>query len=249
VRQDADEEPEAVLVLGTLGAPERRRLRGRRGRDVDEAQPEPVPTARATVIRAQPFASREEADRWLAGLRGAPDRAADEVDRAAGVLARAVHAHRVAAADPGVPEAHPGHALVIRIGFGSGEAVADGRFASAWEPPRAAPRTKRSMEAPEERFAAILGGREQALACEALVLRARADLEAGRPREAALEARVALEALLAELPSADLAGDRKAIGDAANAALRGGLSRAQAAGLEQAVEHMEIALKRRRLGA
>ena len=55
------------------------------------------------------------------------------------------------------------------------------------------------MEAPEERFAALLGGRESPLAAEELVLRARADLDAGRPREAALQARVALEALLAEL--------------------------------------------------
>ena len=64
------------------------------------------------------------------------------------------------------------------------------------------------MEAPEERFAALLGGREQALACEELVLRARADLDAGREREAALEARVALEALLAELPGQAAALDR-----------------------------------------
>jgi hypothetical protein len=249
VRREAEDDPEAVLVLGTLGAPERRRLRGRRGRSVEDAPPEPVPTTRATVIRTQPFASRDEADGWLSGLRGDRERADAEVDDAAATLGRAIHAHRVAAADPWVPEAHPGHALVTRIGFGSGEAVADGRYESAWELPREARRTKRSMEAPEERFAAILGGREQVLACEALVLRARGDLDAGRLREAALEARVALEALLAEMPSADLAGDRGPIGDAANAALRGGLSEAQTTALEVAVAHMETALRRRRLGA
>ena len=80
--------------------------------------------------------------------------------------------------------------------------MADGRFSDAWELPRERTRTRRSMEAPEERFAALLGGRERPLACEELVLRARADLDAGRPREAALQARVALEALLAELPGA-----------------------------------------------
>ena len=57
------------------------------------------------------------------------------------------------------------------------------------------------MESPEERYAAILGGRDRGLAGEELVLRARMDLDAGRVREAALQARVALEALLAELPS------------------------------------------------
>jgi hypothetical protein len=248
VRRHADDEPEAVLVLGTLGAPERRRLRGRRGRVVDGAQAEPVPTARATVIRPRPFGSEDEANRWLSELRTDGERAAAELEGAAAVLARAVHAHRVAAADPGVPEAHPDHALVIRVGFGGGEAVADGRFESAWELPRETRRTKRSMEAPEERFAAILGGRERALASEALVLRVRADLDAGRPREAALEARVALEALLAELPGAGLAEDRAAVGEAANAALRGELSESVAAALERALEHMEMALKRRRLG-
>jgi len=104
------------------------------------------------------------------------------------------------------------------------------------------------MEAPDERFAAIVGGRQQALACEALVLRARADLDAGRPREAALQARVALEALLAELPGTDLADQRGPVGEAANAALRGELSDAAASALEAAVEGMETALKRRRLG-
>ena len=38
------------------------------------------------------------------------------------------------------------------------------------------------MEAPEERFAALLGGHETVLAAEELVLQARADLDAGRPR-------------------------------------------------------------------
>jgi hypothetical protein len=156
----------------------------------------------------------------------------------------------VAAADPHVPEAAPDKALAVRIGFGAGEQVADGRYASAWElPQEARARAKRSMEAPEERFAAILGGRERVLACEGLVLRARADLDGGRPREAALQARVALEALLAELPGTDLARDREPVGEAANAALRGELSTDSEAVVSEVVERMEAALKRRRLGA
>jgi hypothetical protein len=82
-----------------------------------------------------------------------------------------------------------------------------------------------------------------------LVLRARADLDGGRPREAALQARVALEALLAELPGADLADERGPVGEAANAALRGDLPGEVESALEAAVERMEAALKRRRLGA
>ncbi|MEX2253420.1 MAG: hypothetical protein WD649_04655, partial [Thermoleophilaceae bacterium] len=80
-----------------------------------------------------------------------------------------------------------------------------------------------------ERFARLVGAHEQPLAAEELILRARADLDAGRPREAALQARVALECLIAELADEqgaetgrrreELAEARGGIGDAANAAL------------------------------
>jgi len=110
------------------------------------------------------------------------------------------------------------------------------------------------MEAPDERFAALLGAREQVLVCEELVLRVRADLSAGRAREAALSARVALESVLAELggdlaPSrrASLESDRAAVADAANAALRGELDPALTGALAEAAEHMESALRARRL--
>ena len=237
-------------MLRTLGAPQRRRLRGRRGRALEQAEPEPVPTSRATLVRPEPFEAADEAEAWLLTLQHDAERADGELELAARRLNRALHAQRVAAADPYVRDVSAHHALVARIGFGPGEGLADGHFERAWELPRERRRTKRSMEAPEGRFAGILGGRELALACEELVLRARADLHAGRPREAALEARVALEALLAELPGAgDVAAMRAAVGEAANAALQGPLPDELARGVEQAVEQMETALRRRRLGA
>jgi hypothetical protein len=238
-----------VLVLQTLGAPERRRLRGRRGRDLSEAGAEPVPTTRATLVRTRPLGSLEEAEAWLAELRSDADRTAAELESAGGLLNRALHLYRVAAADPYARDVSAGAALVARIGFGGGDEMADGRFERAWEPPRERRRPRRTMEAPDERFAALLGGRELALPCEELVLRARADLDAGRSREAALEARVALEALLAELgedqPSA---ADRATVGEAANAALRGDPPPELERRLAEAVERMEAALRRRRLG-
>lgn len=241
MRTAADAPAEAILVLRTLAAPERRRLRGRRGTRATEAAPEPVPTTRATVVRPQPFADAGEAERWLAEARREADA---ELAAAVAVVNRALHAHRVAAADPYAADVAPERALVARIGYGGGDAVADGRFDDAWELPRPArERPKRSMEAPEERFAAILGGREAALAAEDLVLRARADLTAGRTREAALTARVALEALIAET-GAPLDDQRGPVGEAANAALRG---EPDAAALEQALDRMEAALRRRRL--
>ena len=139
----------------------------------------------------------------------------------------------------------------MRVGYGGGEAVAEGRFAEALELPRPAGRSvKRSMEAPEERFAALLGARQRQLVAEELVLRARADLNAGRPREAALQARVGLEALAAELGSGTgLAGYRDAVGAAANAALAGDLGDDDLQALTEAVNAMEAALRRHRLGA
>jgi hypothetical protein len=249
VRSDAQGEVESILVLRTLGAPQRRLLRGRKGRAVESAEPEPVPTARATVVRAQPFGSSSEADEWLAELRRDEERRQAEMAASVRVLNRALHAHRVARAESALPDLSDDRALVARIGFGSGDAVADGRFDSAWELPARRRRTKRSMEAPEERFAAVLAGRERALPGEDLVLRARADLDAGRSREAALQARVALESLIADLPGAGLDVERTSVGDAANAALQGELESDLERSLGDAVARMEAALKRRRLGA
>jgi hypothetical protein len=236
-----------VLVLNTLGAPERHRLRGRRARTVESAEPEPVPTARATVVRPEPFASADLAGSWLARLRDDEDAADIELGSAVRVLNQALRAQRAAAADPYSADVSGERALVARIGYGRGEAVAEGRFRDAFELPRAgARRVRRSMEAPEERFAALLGGRERPLVAEELVLRARSDLDAGRFREAALQARIALEALLAELPASGLAEWRGAVSEAATAAIEGEI---RGDDVEPGVQAMEGALRRHRLGA
>ena len=63
-----------------------------------------------------------------------------------------------------------------------------------------ATRAERSaLLSPQERVAALLSGRDAALACEELALRARGDLDHGRPREAALQLAIAVDAALAEL--------------------------------------------------
>lgn len=256
IRDKPEADVEGVLVLSTLGAPERRRLRGRRGELVEEGAPEPVPTTRATVVKAEAFESNEDATGWLDALRRDSDRADAELAWGFGVLNRALHAYRVARADPHVRDVTTDQTLVVRLGYGAGEQIVDGRYGDAWELPRAGVRTvKRSMEAPEERFAAILGGREPVLACEELVLRARMDLDGGRSREAALQARVALEALLAELR--ELPGDRRGpleadrgpVSEAANAALRGSLSDDLLTALDAGVRRMEAALRTRRLSS
>jgi hypothetical protein len=249
VRPGGGEEAEHVIVLRTQHAPQRGMLRGRSARRRESAEAEPVPTTRATVVRAQPFGSREDAEKWLGGLRGEKGALESEAAQAAGPLNRLVRAHRVAAADPWAPDLSPEHALVVRVGYGDGDQVADGRYGAAYELPheRRGPRRRADLS-PDERLAAILGGREQQLACEELVLRARADLHAGHPREAALQARIALEAVLAEVPDeAGLSEHRQAVADAANAALTATPSSDLQDGVAQAVTDMEAALRRRRL--
>ncbi|HEX6712442.1 MAG TPA: hypothetical protein VF066_03615 [Thermoleophilaceae bacterium] len=254
MRGGPDGAPQSVIALKTLGAPERRLIGSKRARKVTEASPEPVPTVRATMIAAEPFASTLEAEAWLAALGRDRDALAEEARLGTAELNRMLRAHRAAAADPwSALEVSPAHALVVRVGYGVGDLVAEGRFDDALELPRteaaALSRARRGDPiGPGERMAAILSGRDELLACEELVLRARADLDAHRPREAALQARIALEAVLAELPSEldpELAASRSEIGDAANAALKGDPPDHLQHAVAHAVERMERALRRR----
>jgi hypothetical protein len=248
-----------VFVLRTLGAPQRRLLRGRKPAAVSpgDVEPEPVPTARATLVAASAFDSAEDAAAWLDALRRDEDALAGAVDAAVRELNTVLRAHRVAALDPYAREVSAGAALVARVGYGAGEQVAEGRFAEAYELPRSvsgeamrgAARRRAALQ-PQERLAAILGGRDRVLAGEDLLLRAQADVDAGDLRSAALQARVALEALIAELGRegrdiAALRACRRAVGEAANAALEGDLPPEAKEAVTDAVEEMERALRHR----
>lgn len=254
VRRHAGETPDHVLVLATLGAVERRRLRGRGARP---APPEPGPasvaTGRATIIAAAPMASEPAAARWLSNADGEA-----ETTSALAVLNRALHAHRVATADPFAREVGRDDALVVRLGYGAGEQVADGRWTEAVTLPVPRERRRRRSSAlrPQERVAALLSGRDAALACELLALRARADLDAGRLREAALQFAPALKAALAELPAwaergdlarrvEELAGLEDDAGAVAATALERGLDPEEAAAVERALGRLEAALRAR----
>jgi hypothetical protein len=254
VRRYAGDDVRRVLVIGGIEAPPKRRRAARPRRA--SAGPASVEVTRATVIDVAPLGTVEDADAWLARAAG-PD-AERVVGEALELLNRAVAGHRVAAADPWLPDADPSHALVSRVGYGSGEEVADGEWESARELPRAAQRA--SATAPQERLAALLGGRDAALACEELVLRARADLDHGRTREAALQASIALEAALAELEAwreagdmarrlDELAGHREPVAAAAAAALQAGVGPEAVAAVEAAVARLEAALRARSVAA
>lgn len=244
-------EAEHVLVTTTLGAPQRRLL-GNRPR-ASGTEPAPVPTARATLVRAVPFDDETAAAAWL------KQAGEDDIEDAIVVLNRVLHLQRTAAADAFVREVARQQALIARVGYGEGEEVAHARWteATTFPTPRE-PRQRRSTALrPQERLAALLGGRDAPLAAEELALRARIDLDAGRRREAALQLRVALEAALAELePWRETLGDRLdelrdtrgAVGAAANAALQGGIDDATAEEIESILTRLEAALRARVAG-
>jgi hypothetical protein len=186
--------------------------------------------------------------RWLERLRRDSAALDLEVDDAARELNSVLRAHRAAAADPYVREVSRSVANAVRVGFGSGDQVADGHFTAAYELPLEARRGRPAEAmAPLERLAAVLSGSEDVGVAEELVLRARLDLDAGRFREAALQARIALEALLAECSAeeaATLGEYRQTVGDAANAALRGDIERALEEAVAEAVNEMRRTLHR-----
>lgn len=240
-------------MLATLGAPERRLL-GRRGARPAAPGPAPTPvaTGRATVVAAAPFPGAAEAERWLGEVDAEAHAAASLA-----VLDRLVHLHRLAAADPRVPAPARGLAIALRVGIGEGEDLAEGRWRAAVELPRAGPRRRREAALrPQERLAALLGGRDAALACETLALRAREDLDAGRVREAALQLPAALAAAGAELAPWRGRGDlaerldeledlRDGAAVAAAAARDGGLGDDRAAAVAHALGRLEAALRAR----
>ena len=235
-----------MVVLRTLDAPSRRLIGRRRPKDVTAAEPEPVPTSRATIVHAGALDSAEAGDAWLDMADAERD---EEVAAATRELNFVLRGHRAAAGDPYARDVRADHALVVRLGYGEGEQVAEGRFERAIELPKDPPKRKRGEAlAPQERLAAVLGGRDSLLVGEELALRARLDLEAGRPREAALQARIALEALLGELEDkfgAPLRAVREPVAGAANHALDGDLGADEVAALEDAVERMLVAARRR----
>jgi hypothetical protein len=268
---------ERVLVVGGIKglAVAIRRGRRRRGKarqaDADGA-PE-VPVTRLTVIQPDPLPDQDEAEAWLDELKRSPDLSDELVAEGHAIVNRAMHAHQLATQDPyggGVPASL---ALTTRVGYGTGDELVDGQFTDAVEvPPSPGPRGRTEALRPQERLAATLGRREADDTCETLLLRARADLDGERVREATLQLRVGLEALLAEVKPAGAAAatgggaqiradqvarqiedlatleERRSItGEAANEALAGELSAERAEEVTETLSLCERVLRRRRI--
>jgi hypothetical protein len=172
------------MIVEEIGAPRASRRR-RRPRPVDPAEAGEVPVTRVTVTGAEELAGEEEAATWLESVAGDARRRAAEVRSATLVVNRALHALRAGAADPLVADVAATRALAIRIGYGSGEELAEGRWTAARELPP--PKRGRYEEVdPQTRVAAVLAGRDRVHPGETMLLRARLDAELGREEEARL---------------------------------------------------------------
>lgn len=252
-------EPERVLIVRVADAPPqpRRRLSRAKPKDADpKGPPARVAVTTLTVIRPQDLGDQNAARGWLTGLRDNPEALASEIAEALTLVNLAVHAHRAAALDPQLADVGAAGALAVRVGFGGGDALAEGRFAEAIEVPHSERRRRSDLLRPQERVAEVLGRRGSVAACELLLIRARADLDAGRTREAALQLRVGLEALLAEreaLAAPDQESDFAALterrtitGEAANEALAGELAEPRAAEVTETLRLCERVLRRKR---
>jgi hypothetical protein len=192
-------EAERVLIVEAIGAPRPSRRRRRKPRPVDPSEPEEVPLTRIMVTGAAELDGPEQAAAWLDSVAGDARRRAAEVRSATRLINRALHALRAGAADPLVADVAATRALAIRIGYGTGEELAEARWTDARE--LAPPKRGRYEEVePQSRVAAVLAGRDLVHPAETLLLRARLDAEQGREAEAR-HGLAAAEAALEEEPS------------------------------------------------
>ncbi len=142
-----------------------------------------MPVTRVTVTGAEELADPEQASAWLEAVAGDARRRGAEVRSATLLVNRALHALRAGAADPLVADVAATRALAIRIGYGTGEELAQGRWTAARELPP--PKRGRYEEVePQSRVAAVLAGRDRVHPAETMLLRARLDAEHGRTEEA-----------------------------------------------------------------
>lgn len=263
LRSETDGEPEHVVVLATLPAGRAPfgadasilRRRAARARAVTpEPEPTPVLTARATIVDPVSLSAERQAQAWLSELD--PER---EVSGAFAVLNRVLHAQRVASADPYAREVSPEQALTLRVGWGEGEQVADGRWLHAVELPWGKPLKRKHRRATtlrvDERLARLLAARERPLQCEEHTLRARLDIDQGRLAHGAAELQLAYATALPELRDesrqdlairiAELEQLRGPVAAQARAALPGSSKAPDEEVIHHALERLEAALRAR----
>ena len=178
------------------------------------------------------------------------------------VLNRALHARRIATADPLGGEVGAAHALVTRVGYGTGEEVAEGLWTVARELPAArAADAARGRAAPAGAVrGAARGARRGARVRAARAARPRGPRpwpRRARPRSSSRRRSAAARAELAGWRELDgmparldeLAGLAAEVAAVAAAARAGGLDEPARAVVGRALGRLEAALRARTAGA
>jgi hypothetical protein len=209
------------------------------------------------VIGAIGFEDEDAAKEWLERCRRNEAERNELIDASLLVVNRAVHGHRVAGSDPYVRDVSATQAQTVRIGYGTGDDVVDGNWKDAYHLPAASHgrSSRRQMLAPQEELAGILSGKRPAYVSDDLILRARLDLEQGRPEQAALQLRAGLDALAGELRrdkskvrGAEALGDLVATARELAEAQEGKLTGERQERLDETITQAERLLRRRRYG-
>jgi hypothetical protein len=190
VRED---DSERVLIVQELDAPRPQRRGRRRARPVAPGEPEQVPVTRVTVTGVA-LDDPAAGSAWLKEAIGNRERGTRELRDATRIVNRALSALRAEARDPLVQEIGVTSALAIRLGHGTGDELAEGRWTEASQLPPARSGRLDDVE-PQSRVAAVLAGRDEVHPAETLMLRARLDAQHGRDAEARYGLRAARAAL------------------------------------------------------
>jgi hypothetical protein len=182
-----------VLIVEELGAPRARRGR-RKVKPSEPGGPDHVPVTRLTVVSEDPLADERSASKWMESAAGDAGSRAALIKEAVRVVNLGLSAMRAEARDPLIADVGATRALKVRIGYGEGESLAEGRFAESRDVPP--PRRGRLDDIdPLSRVAAVLAGRDEVHPAETLLERARLDASQGREHEARLGLAAAAEAL------------------------------------------------------
>jgi hypothetical protein len=193
VRED---DSERVLIVQELEAPRPQRRGRRRAKPVAPEEPEQVPVTRVTVTGVS-FDDPSSGSAWLKETISDRERGTRELREATRIVNRALGALRAEARDPLVQEIGATKALAIRIGHGTGDELAEGRWTEASQLP---PQRRGRLDdvEPQSRVAAVLAGRDEVHPAETLMQRARLDAQQGRDAEARYGLQAARAALREE---------------------------------------------------
>ena len=171
-----------MLIVQEIDAPRPSRKGRRRPRPVEPEEPEHVPVTRVTVTGAH-FDDEASGSAWLKATLSDRQRGSDELRDAARIVNRALGAVRAESRDPLVQDIGVTKALAIRVGHGTGDQLAEGRWTEASRLPDARRGRLEDVD-PQSRVAAVLAGRDAVHPAETLMQRARLDAQQGRDAEA-----------------------------------------------------------------